>query len=119
MDSKTLLLETERSVGDPLLLERHEQLIENRKIHKELEAEVVNKNRSLTNKIQRYDGLKDIVGSIKEKKTIKNKIVSLKQKKKWMLYDQLRQQFQNVIISFFNFITKLVANKKLNLHKYN
>lgn len=95
MDSKTLLLETERSVGDPLLLERHEQLIENRKIHKELEAEVVNKNRSLTNKIQRYDGLKDIVGSIKEKKTIKNKIVSLKQKKKWMLYDQLRQQFQN------------------------
>ncbi|XP_051166122.1 structural maintenance of chromosomes protein 5 [Leptopilina boulardi] len=95
MDSKTLLLETERSVGDPLLLERHEQLIEYRKQLKEIEVEVANKSRSLENKIQRYDGLKDIVGSIKEKKTIKNKITSLNQKKMWMLYDQLRQQFQD------------------------
>ena len=98
MDSKALLMETERSVGDPLLLEYHEKLIELRSIHKDLEAEVASKSRSLENKEQRYEGLKEIVGNIKEKKTIKKKIASLNQKKHWMLYDQLRQHFKDVNI---------------------
>ena len=102
MNAQALLLETERSVGDPLLLEYHEKLKEFRVIHKDLETEVASKTRSLESKLQRYEGLKEVVGNIKEKKSIKKKITSLNQKKKWMEYDQLRQHFNDVNSNIFS-----------------
>lgn len=92
MDAQALLENTERSVGDPKLLEYHQKLKELRTSFKKLEVDVTNTKQLLESKIQRRDGLQQIVATIKEKKLIKKKIATLKQKKAWILYDQMRRR---------------------------
>ncbi|KAI4478557.1 hypothetical protein M0804_011880 [Polistes exclamans] len=92
MNAQELLENTERSVGDPILLEYHMKLKEYRSELKELESKILTKQRILETKSQKYEHLKGIVSTIKEKKAIKNKIITLKQKKAWMLYDQKRKR---------------------------
>lgn len=96
MDAQALLENTERSVGDPMLLEHHQKLKEYRSGFKELELNIANKTRLLNSETQRYDGLKQTVSTIKERKLIKKKILILKQKKAWMLYDQMRRKLMEV-----------------------
>ena len=91
MNAQELLENTERSVGEPIILERHKQLIEYRSNHKELESQIESKKKLLESRTQVYEGLKETVSGIKERKLIKKKIVSLKQKKAWLLYDQKRR----------------------------
>ena len=91
MNAQELLENTERSVGKPIVLEHHKQLIEYRSNHKELESQIENRKKLLKSKTQVYEGLKETVSGIKERKLIKKKIVSLKQKKAWLLYDQKRR----------------------------
>ncbi|XP_015177763.1 PREDICTED: structural maintenance of chromosomes protein 5 [Polistes dominula] len=92
MNAQELLENTERSVGDPILLEYHMKLKDCRAEIKNIESKVVSKQRLLETKTQKYEHLKGIVSTIKEKKAIKKKILTLKQKKTWMLYDQKRKQ---------------------------
>ncbi|KAG5329555.1 SMC5 protein, partial [Acromyrmex charruanus] len=92
MDAQALLENTERSVGDPKLLEYHLKLKDQRVNFKKLEGDITNTKRLLETKTQRRDGLQQTVATIKEKKLIKKKIVTLKQKKAWMLYDQMRRK---------------------------
>ncbi|KAG9429029.1 structural maintenance of chromosomes protein 5 [Apis mellifera carnica] len=92
MNAQELLENTERSVGDPIILEHHKNLIQYRIDHKDLEKQIESKKKMLEEKSQIYEGLKESVSSIKEKKLIKKKIISLKQKKAWILYDQKRRE---------------------------
>ncbi|XP_072759051.1 structural maintenance of chromosomes protein 5 [Anoplolepis gracilipes] len=92
MDAQALLENTERSVGDSKLLEYHQTLKKQRAKFKELELDVTNKKRLLESKIQRHDGLQQTVSTIKERKLIKKKITLLKQKKTWMLYEEMRRK---------------------------
>ena len=96
MDAQALLENTERSVGDPKLLEYHLKLKNQRVDFKKLEVDIINRKRLLESKTQRRDGLQQTVATIKEKKLIKKKIVTLKQKKAWMLYDQMRRKLVEV-----------------------
>lgn len=96
MDAQALLENTERSVGDPKLLEYHQTLKKIRTNFKELELDVANKKRLLESKIQRRDGLQQTVSTIKERKLIKKKITTLKQKKAWMLYEEMRRKLVEV-----------------------
>ncbi|XP_076630120.1 structural maintenance of chromosomes 5 isoform X2 [Colletes latitarsis] len=92
MNAQELLENTERSVGDPMIIERHKQLIQYRSEHKDLEVQIAQKQKLLASKTQIYEGMKENVSSIKERKLIKNKIVRLKQKKAWILYDHKRRE---------------------------
>ncbi|CAK9827391.1 Structural maintenance of chromosomes protein 5 [Anthophora retusa] len=92
MNAQELLENTERSVGDPIILEHHKNLIEYRAEQKNLEKQIETKKKILVVKTQIYEGLQESVKSIKERKLIKKKIISLKQKKAWILYDQKRRQ---------------------------
>ncbi|KAK2582225.1 hypothetical protein KPH14_004573 [Odynerus spinipes] len=92
MNAQELLESTERSVGDPILLEYHTKLKEYRIQHKELESQLASKQRLLETRTQKYENLKGIVSTIKEKKSIKKKMLMLKQKKAWMEYDHKRKQ---------------------------
>ncbi|XP_071634268.1 structural maintenance of chromosomes protein 5 [Temnothorax longispinosus] len=92
MDAQALLENTERSVGDPKLLEYHLQLKEQRANFKKLEVDVGKTKKLLESKTQRRDGLQQTVATIKEKKMMKNKILTLQQKKAWMLYDHMRRK---------------------------
>ncbi|CAK9812836.1 Structural maintenance of chromosomes protein 5 [Anthophora plagiata] len=92
MNAQELLENTERSVGDPIILEHHKNLIEYRAEHKNLEKQIETKKKILVVKTQIYEGLQESVKSIKERKLIKKKIISLKQKKAWIMYDQKRRQ---------------------------
>ncbi|XP_046478425.1 structural maintenance of chromosomes protein 5 isoform X1 [Neodiprion pinetum] len=92
MNPQELLENTERSVGDPILLEYHTKLKEHRKRHIDLQEQLINKGNLLERQTQKYDRLKEIVGGIKERTAIKTKILNLKQKKAWLQYDQGRQQ---------------------------
>ncbi|XP_076647779.1 structural maintenance of chromosomes 5 [Halictus rubicundus] len=92
MNAQELLENTERSVGDPIILERHKQLIQYRTNHKNFESEMASKTKLLESKTQIHESLKEAVSGIKERKMIKKKIVSLKQKKAWLLYDQKRRE---------------------------
>ncbi|XP_076229234.1 structural maintenance of chromosomes 5 isoform X2 [Nomia melanderi] len=92
MNAQELLENTERSVGDPIILERHKKLIQYRIDHKNFESEIASKKKLLESKTQIHDGLKEAVRGIKERKLIKKKIVSLKQKKAWLLYEQRRRE---------------------------
>lgn len=114
MDSQALLENTERSVGDPNILLHHQRLKELRSEFKELETCIAHKKRLLESNTQKRDGLQQTVSTIKERKLIKTKIVTLKQKKAWMLYDQTRRRLVEVhkrlilyIIKYFyySFIT--------------
>ncbi|XP_067207450.1 structural maintenance of chromosomes protein 5 [Linepithema humile] len=96
MDSQALLENTERSVGDPKILEYHQKLKEERTNFKQLEVDVAHKKRLLESNTQRRDGLQQTVSTIKERKLIKKKIITLKQKKAWMLYDQTRRRLLEV-----------------------
>ncbi|XP_053989694.1 LOW QUALITY PROTEIN: structural maintenance of chromosomes protein 5 [Hylaeus volcanicus] len=96
MNSQELLENTERSVGDPIILEHHKQLIQYRSDHKDTEVQIASKQKLLTLKTQIYEGLKETVSSIKERKLIKRKIVTLKQKKAWILYDQKRKELHEL-----------------------
>lgn len=96
MDPQALLENTERSVGDPKLLEYHLQLKKQRIHFKELESDIANKKRLLESKVQRRDGLQQTVSTIKERKLIKKKITTLKQKKAWMLYEEMRRKLVQV-----------------------
>ncbi|XP_011880783.1 PREDICTED: structural maintenance of chromosomes protein 5 [Vollenhovia emeryi] len=91
MDAHALLENTERSVGDPKLLEYHLLLKDQRANFKKLEVDVADSKRLLEYKIHRRDGLQQTVATIKERKLIKKKIVTLKQKKAWILYDETRR----------------------------
>ncbi|XP_011505579.1 PREDICTED: structural maintenance of chromosomes protein 5 [Ceratosolen solmsi marchali] len=88
-----LLIGTERSVGDPSLLENHLKLKELRLRQAELEKELENHTRLQTKEKQTYDSLKDSVGHINEQKLIKKKLKTLKQKKAWILYQNKREEF--------------------------
>lgn len=92
MNTQALLENTERSVGDPKLLEYHQELKKQRTNFKELQLDVTNKKRLLESKIQRHDGLQQTVSTIKERKLIKKKITTLKQKKAWILYEEMRRK---------------------------
>ncbi|XP_017753000.1 PREDICTED: structural maintenance of chromosomes protein 5 [Eufriesea mexicana] len=92
MNAQELLENTERSACDPILLEHHKNLIQYRTDHKTLEGQIQSKQNTLQLKSQIYDGLKENVSSIKEKKLIQKKIATLKQKKVWILYDQRRRE---------------------------
>ncbi|EFN85556.1 structural maintenance of chromosomes protein 5 [Harpegnathos saltator] len=92
MDAQTLLENTERSVGSPILLQNHQKLKEYRTSFKQLEVEINSKKRLLESKTQARDRMKEIVSTIKERKMIKKKITTLKQKKAWILYDQARRK---------------------------
>lgn len=92
MNAQELLENTQRSVGDPKILEYHKKLIECRSVHKTMETEVASKKTLLDSKIKIYESLKEAVSSVKERKLIKKKIENLKQKKAWMLYDQMRRE---------------------------
>lgn len=96
MNAQQLLENTEKSVGDPVLLEYHIKLKEMRKKHVVLQEQITNKSNLLESQTQKYDRLKEIVGGIKEKTAIKKKITCLKQKKAWMLYDEARRELTNV-----------------------
>lgn len=96
MNPQTLLENTERSVSDPILLENHQQLKEYRATFKQLDLEIKNKKRLLESKTQARDGMKETVSTIKERKMIKKKIATLKQKKAWILYDQARRKLVEV-----------------------
>lgn len=96
MDAQALLENTERSVGDPKLLEYHQELKKQRVNFKELVVDITNKKRLLESKIQRHDGLQQTVSTIKERKLIKKKIITLKQKKAWMLYEEMRRKLVEV-----------------------
>lgn len=98
MNAQELLESTERSVGDPILLEYHIKLKEYRVQHKDLETQLASEQRLLETRTQKYEHLKEIVSTIKEKKAIKNQILTLKQKKAWMQYDQKRKQLVEVIL---------------------
>lgn len=107
MDAQTLLENTERSVGDPMILQYHLELKQHRITYKQLEGEIANKKRLLESKTQARDGLKETVSTIKERKMIKKKITTLKQKKAWMIYDQARRRLIEVYkinFKFFYFI---------------
>ncbi|XP_024935693.1 structural maintenance of chromosomes protein 5 [Cephus cinctus] len=90
MNSQELLENTQRSVGDPMLFEYHAKLKSFRATQLELEQMIANKKNLLVNRTQQYDGLKEIVDSVKERKMIKKKMISLRQKKAWILYDTTR-----------------------------
>ncbi|XP_043259904.1 structural maintenance of chromosomes protein 5 isoform X1 [Colletes gigas] len=92
MNAQELLENTERSVGDPMIIEHHKQLIQYRSEHKDLEVQIAQKQKLLASKTQIYEGMKESVSSIKERKLIKKKIVRLKQKKAWILYDHKRKE---------------------------
>ncbi|XP_043597499.1 structural maintenance of chromosomes protein 5 [Bombus pyrosoma] len=92
MNAQELLENTERSVCSPIIVERHKNLIQYRIDHKDLEKQIESKKKSLELKTQIYDSLKESVSSIKEKKLIKEKILHLKQKKAWILYEQKRKE---------------------------
>ncbi|KAL0107255.1 hypothetical protein PUN28_015650 [Cardiocondyla obscurior] len=92
MDAQALLENTERSVGDSNLFEYHVKLKENRANFKKLQTDINNTKRLLESKVQRRDALQQIVATIKERKLIKKKIITLKQKKAWILYDQMRRK---------------------------
>lgn len=96
MDAQALLENTERSVGDPKLLEYHSKLKDQRTYFKKLDVEVKNTKQLLESKIQNRDSLQQTVATIKERKLIKKKIVTLKQKSAWMLYDQKRRRLVEV-----------------------
>ncbi|XP_078052832.1 structural maintenance of chromosomes 5 [Augochlora pura] len=92
MNAQELLLNTERSLGDPMIFEHHQKLIQYRIDHKNFESEMAGKKKLLESKTLKYEGLKESVSGIKERKLIAKKIVSLKQKKAWLLYDQKRRE---------------------------
>ncbi|XP_012264932.2 structural maintenance of chromosomes protein 5 [Athalia rosae] len=92
MNAQELLENTEKSVGDPMLLEYHHTLKEHRKQHIELQELVTNKENLLGQKIQTHERLEEIVSGIKERTAIKKKITCLKQKKAWLLYDVSRER---------------------------
>lgn len=96
MNAQELLENTERSVGDPMLSEYHTKLKEYRAQHKQLETQLAGNQRLLETKMQRYESLKGIVSTIKGKKSIQKKILTLKQKKAWMEYDQKRKQLVEI-----------------------
>lgn len=102
LSNHDLLSETERSVGDPKLIEYHNKLKELRLKQAEIEKEL-SKNSTLQAKFkQEYDSLKDKVGHINEQKQIKKKLQQLKQKKAWMQYQTKKEDFDKVY--HFNFI---------------
>lgn len=116
MNAQALLENTERSIGDPKLLEYHLELKDQRAKFKQLEVEVTNTKRLLESKIQKRDGLQQIVATIKEKKLIKKKIVTLKQKKAWMLYDQMRRKLVEVKKNLF--FNELLSDIFLHFSSY-
>lgn len=91
-----LLEETERSVGDPKLLEYHLKLKQFRSQQADLEKDLESKARLQTKEQQVYDSLKDSVGHINEQKAIKKKLKTLKQKRLWILYQNKREEFDKV-----------------------
>ncbi|XP_014204116.1 structural maintenance of chromosomes protein 5 [Copidosoma floridanum] len=93
MTAPQLLKETQRSVGDPKLLKYHDKLIQLREKQAELEKELEGKTKLLAKDKLTYDSLKDSVGHINEQKQIKKKLVSLKQKKAWIQYQNRREEF--------------------------
>lgn len=92
MNSQELLENTERSVGDSKLVEYHNRLKELRKHERDFVATMANKSRLLEAETQKYEGMKETVGSIKERKAIDKKIKALEQKRSWILYDLSRKQ---------------------------
>lgn len=96
MDSRALLENTERSVGDPKLLEYHQELKKKRAQSKQLEDDIKSKRKLLESNTQKRDGLQETVSTIKERKMIKRKMLSLRQKKAWMAYDQARRSLVEV-----------------------
>ncbi|KAG7188677.1 hypothetical protein KM043_008299 [Ampulex compressa] len=92
MNAQELLENTERSVGDPILLEHHKALINYRIQQKELETQISNKKKLLESKSQVYEHLKEVVDKVKKRKLVMKKITALKQKKAWIMYDKRRRQ---------------------------
>lgn len=96
MNQQELLENTEKSVGNPILLEYHLTLKDHRKRLVTLREKITNKTSLLDRQKQKYERLNEIVGGIKERTAIKRKMNHLKQKKAWLLYDQGRQELISV-----------------------
>ncbi|KAJ8670552.1 hypothetical protein QAD02_001811 [Eretmocerus hayati] len=96
LTSPALLRDTEKSVGDPKLLDNHDKLIQMRKDQSELEKDLAAKSKLYEKEKQTYESLKDSVGHINEQRAIKKKLNSLKQKKAWLFYQTKKAEFQKV-----------------------
>lgn len=96
MSQAKLLEETERSVGDPKLLDNHTKLKALRAQQADLEKELESKTRLQATEKQIYDSLKDSVGHIQEQNAIKKKLKTLKQKKNWVYFQTKRDEFNKV-----------------------
>lgn len=90
------MTETERSVGDPKLLENHSKLKKFRERQAKVEKELESKTRLQLADKQTYDSLKESVGQINEREKIRKKIKTLKQKKAWMQYKDKRDEYKQV-----------------------
>ncbi|XP_014296663.2 structural maintenance of chromosomes protein 5 [Microplitis demolitor] len=91
MDSRQLLLNTEKSVGDPRLHNYHMQLIELRSAEEKMEAEIQQKKSKLDVETKTLKGLEESVSSIRERTALSKKLKTLKQKKAWLKYDDARK----------------------------
>lgn len=96
MNPQQLLENTEKSIGDTVLLEYHIKLKELQKKHIALQEQITNKSNLLKKHTDEYDRLKEIIRGIKEKTAIKKKIMCLKQKRAWMIYTEARSDLTNV-----------------------
>ncbi|KAL7298761.1 hypothetical protein TKK_0008507 [Trichogramma kaykai] len=90
-----LLTETERSVGDPKLIEYHTKLNSLREEQVELEKNLEGKTKLHHNDEKLYSSLKDSIGQITERQKLAKKLSSLKQKKAWMQYQHERDKFKD------------------------
>ncbi|OXU28125.1 hypothetical protein TSAR_002632 [Trichomalopsis sarcophagae] len=98
MSPPKLLEETERSVGDPKLLDNHLKLKALRTQQADLEEDLEKKTRLQDREKQIYDSLKDSVGHIQEQNAIKKKLKTLKQKKNWLIFQNKREEFNKAKI---------------------
>ncbi|XP_034951339.1 structural maintenance of chromosomes protein 5 [Chelonus insularis] len=96
MSPQELLLNTEKSVGDPKVYDYHMQLIRNKQKQEEISNEIGQKKTVLESDTQKYQQLDEIASQYRERKAIMKKIKNLGQKKAWVLYDMTRTELINL-----------------------
>lgn len=104
MTATQLLEETERSVGDSHLLEYHLKLKKIREQQSKVETNLTSITKCRENFQQKYNGIKDTVGQIQERKRVQNRIQAMKQKRAWVLYGEKMDAFKAVsLLNTINF----------------
>ncbi|XP_043287800.1 structural maintenance of chromosomes protein 5 [Venturia canescens] len=91
MNAQQLLENTQRSVGDPSLIENHTKLKELSNLVKTNSEKTQNRKEFLQSETKKLEGMAEIVGAIKRLKKYKEKITRLRQKRAWMRYDISRK----------------------------